>query len=209
MDRAPISERKVASALASAGLSVAPAETAALAAYLNLLSRWNRVYNLTGLQDGGALIERHLVESLALGPLLRGERVADVGSGAGLPGIPLAVTQPERRFTLIESRAKRVYFLRHAAGTLRLSNVDISHGRAEALTGVSPFDTVLARAVAPPGKLLGILRPLTKPGARILLLTSAESSRAYTGLGPDFLRLPLGAPPVAGLKSAVVALERR
>jgi 16S rRNA (guanine527-N7)-methyltransferase len=209
MDRRPIREGTVALTLGRAGLSVAPGEAATLTAYLNLLLRWNRVYNLTGLQDRGALIERHLVESLALGPLLRGERVADVGSGAGLPGIPLAVTQPARRFTLIESRAKRVYFLRHAAGSLRLSNVDVAHGRAQTLTGVEPFDTVLARAVAGPEKLLAILRPLTRPGTRILLLTSAESSRAYAGLAPDFAALELGAAPVTELKSTIVALERR
>src|SRR5690606_30834440 len=109
------------------GCPVAPDVAAALAEYLALLVKWNRTYNLTGIRDPDELVERHLVESLALAPLLRGERIADVGTGAGLPGIPLAIVSPERHFVLIESRAKRVRFLRHVVLTLGLENAEIAH----------------------------------------------------------------------------------
>src|SRR5262245_46638786 len=108
----PSPTAEVARRLARAGFELREPESAALAKFLDLLMRWNRVYNLTGLRNFDDLVDRHLVESLALRPLLEGDRIADVGTGAGLPGIPLAITEPERSFTLIESRAKRVRFLR-------------------------------------------------------------------------------------------------
>ena len=169
--------------------------------------RWNKVHNLTGVRGAAELVDRHLVESLALRPHLRGARVADVGSGGGLPGLPLAITEPERQFTLIESRAKRVHFLRHAAAELGLRNTEVAHGRAEHLRVEQPFDTVLARAVAPPAELLSICRPLTAPGSILLLLTAPHLNDEFRGLAADFVlrRLPAAGPK---LKSAIVVLER-
>jgi 16S rRNA (guanine527-N7)-methyltransferase len=193
--------------LAAAGLVVSAPESAALARFVALLLRWNRVYNLTGVRGADEVLDRHLVESLALKPLLAGPRVADVGSGGGLPGLPLAITVPERRFTLIESRAKRVRFLRHAVAELELANVEVAHGRAEDLRPARPFATVLARAVAPPAELLAICRPLTAPGSVLLLLTAPHLREEFAGLAPDFALREAPAPS-APLKSAVVVLER-
>jgi 16S rRNA (guanine527-N7)-methyltransferase len=194
----------------SAGLALTAAEIDALAHFVELLLRWNRVYNLTGpLRTLRDLVDRHLLESLALRPLLEGERVADVGSGAGLPGLPLAITEPRRRFTLIESRAKRVRFLRHVVAELALTNTEVAHGRAELLRPDRPFDTVLARAVAPPAELLTICRPLTAPGSVLLLLTAAHLREAFRGLAPDFVPRPSGAPDAGfALRSSIVSLER-
>src|SRR5204862_3696570 len=142
--------------MAREGVPVDAEQAAKLAAFVGLLVRWNRVHNLTGVRGAAELVDRHLVESLALRPYVRGVRVADVGSGGGLPGLPLAITEPGCQFTLIESRAKRVHFLRHAIAELALRNSDVAHGRAEHLRVAQPFDTVLARAVAPPAELLSI-----------------------------------------------------
>ena len=159
-------------------------------AFVGLLLRWNRVHNLTGVRGAAELVDRHLVESLALRPHLRGARVADVGSGGGLPGLPLAITEPDRAFTLIESRAKRVHFLRHAIAELGLRNSDVAHGRAEHLRVAQPFDTVLARAVAPPAELLSICRPLMAPGSILLLLTAPHLNDEFRGLAADFVLRP-------------------
>ena len=140
--------------LAEVGLALDPDAAEALAAFLGEILRWNRVHNLTAITDPEAMIRRHAIESLALRPLLRGRRVADVGSGAGVPGIPLAIAEPDRHFTLIESRGKRAAFLRHMQGFLGLDNVAVEHCRVEAMTGASSFDTLLARAVAPPEEIL-------------------------------------------------------
>ena len=207
MEETPLEAEQVDAALRAAGVGRPPPVTAALTAFVNLLSRWNRVYNLTGTGGNRHLVERHLVESLALEPLIQGTRVADVGSGGGFPGIPLAISAPERRFTLIESRAKRARFLRHAVATLGLANATVAHSRAEDLRGEAPFDTVLARAVASPPKLLEIVRALTAPGGIVLVLTSAERAASFERAGGGFTHRP--APPgAARLESAIVVLER-
>lgn len=195
------------SRLGAIGLSVTEEEALKLAAFVATLLRWNQVHNLTGVRGADEIVDRHLVESFALRPLLRGTSIADVGSGGGLPGVPLAIVEPERRFTLIESRAKRVHFLRHVVGQLDLANTSVAHGRAEALTFPQPFATVLARAVAPPAELLAICRHLTAPGSLLLLLTAAHLQDAFRGLAPDFIVRPS---PKEGpkLRSSIVLLER-
>jgi 16S rRNA (guanine527-N7)-methyltransferase len=196
--------------LRAAGVPLPEAQVESLTRFLELLNRWNRVYNLTGIRDADELVNRHLVESLALAPLLRGDRIADVGTGAGLPGMPLAIAEPNRSFTLIESRAKRVRFLRQAIVELGLSNAEVAHGRAEHLRFERPFATVLARAVAPPAELLAIVRGLTAPGSILLLLTAAHLAEQFAGLAPDFVpravELARSAPK---LKSSIVMLERK
>ena len=162
---------------------------------------------MTGVRGADEIVDRHLVESLALRAHLKGARVADVGSGGGLPGLPLAIAEPQRAFTLIESRAKRVRFLRHVVGELTLTNTEVAHTRAEDLHVERPFDTVLARAVAPPAELLAVCRHLTAPGSVLLLLTASHLRDEFRGLAPDFR-----VRPVAGdgprLRSSIVLLER-
>ena len=203
------SAAEVARRLERAGIASPEPEAAALARFVDLLMRWNRVHNLTGLRSLGDIVDRHLVESLALRPLLAGRLIADVGTGAGLPGVPLAITERGREFTLIESRAKRVHFLRHVTAELGLVNTIVTHGRAEHLRPEHPFATVLARAVAPPAELLDICRPLTAPGSILLLLTAAHLGEEFRGLAPDFVPRALDAGAVAPkLKSSIVVLER-
>ena len=121
---------RIVQQLASVGLAENGDTADALAEFLQLLAKWNKVHNLTAIIEPEAMIQRHLVESLALGALLKGERIADVGSGGGLPGIPLAIAQPEKGFTLIESRGKRAGFLRHVQAVLGLKNVVVELSRA-------------------------------------------------------------------------------
>ena len=140
--------------LAVAGQMATPGQAAALAGYVDEIRRWNRVHNLTAVADPDAMVRRHVIESLSLRPMLEGSRIADIGSGAGAPGLPLAVVEPCRHFTLIESRGKRAAFLRHVQGRLELGNIAVKHCRVESMVDVGPFDTLLARAVASPGEVL-------------------------------------------------------
>ncbi|HEY9182804.1 MAG TPA: 16S rRNA (guanine(527)-N(7))-methyltransferase RsmG [Gammaproteobacteria bacterium] len=204
---AAVSPLTISRRLAAVGMPQADDTSASLARFVELLLRWNRVYNLTGVRGVDEILDRHLVESFALRPLLRGTRIADVGTGAGLPGVPLAIAEPTRHFTLIESRAKRVHFLRHVVTELKLANVEVAHGRAEHLHVERPFDTVLARAVAPPAELLAIARHLTAPGSILLMLTAAHLHEQFRGSAPDFVWRPV---PTGGpaLRSSIVLLER-
>jgi 16S rRNA (guanine527-N7)-methyltransferase len=202
-----ISSSELSRRLAAVGFALESAQSAALTAFVELLLKWNKVYNLTGVRGPDEIVDRHLVESFALRRLLEGTHVADVGSGGGLPGLPLAIVEPERRFTLIESRAKRVRFLRHAVAELELKNTEVAHGRAEDLRVERPFDTVLARAVAPPAELLAICRHLTAPGSILLLLTATHLQDAFRGLAPDFVLRPR-ATEGPRLRSSIVLLER-
>jgi 16S rRNA (guanine527-N7)-methyltransferase len=132
--------------------------------------RWNQRYNLTVITEPEEMLTHHLLDSLAVHPDLEGSRVADVGTGAGFPGLPLALANPQRQFTLIDSSAKKVRFVEHAAHALGLGNVTALRARAESLRPAVPFDTVLARAVAPLPALLPAVAPLCGPDSRVLAM---------------------------------------
>lgn len=152
---------------------------------LDELRHWNRAYNLTAIEDPEAMVSSHLLDSLAAHGELVGARVADVGTGAGFPGLPLAIANPERRFTLIDATAKKVRFVAHAARTLGLANVEAVQARAESMDPAQPFDTVLARAVGSLAELARLAQPLCRPGTRLV---------AYKGRRPEaeLRQLPAG-----------------
>jgi 16S rRNA (guanine527-N7)-methyltransferase len=152
------------------GVSLAPADAARLFALLDELERWNRSYNLTAIDSREEMVTHHLLDSLAISPDLAGTRIADVGTGAGFPGLPLAVVNPARQFTLIDGGGKKVRFVAHAAREPALSNVTAVHARAEELRPETAFDTVTARALAPLPELVRLLAPLCGPSTRVLAM---------------------------------------
>jgi 16S rRNA (guanine527-N7)-methyltransferase len=194
--------------LGALGLEPSATEADCLAEFLALLERWNRVYNLTGLKQPEQLVRRHLAESLALRGYLRGERIADVGSGAGLPGIPLAIVEPDKHFTLIESRAKRARFLLHVQGALNLANVTVEHRRVEDLRDVAPFATVLARAVAALPELVRLTEHLLGPDSVLLVLTKADITLSAAEIGAGFAMQRLESGVSRLFEGALIAVER-
>lgn len=137
---------------------------------LDELSIWNRSYNLTAITERNAMIRGHLLDSLAAHVDLAGSRIADVGTGAGFPGLPLALVSPQRAFTLIDSVAKKIRFVTHAARKLALANVTPLQLRVETLEPDAAFDTVIARAYAALPDLLASVAGLCGPGTRVLAL---------------------------------------
>ena len=151
-------------------LELDEAQLAKLVAHLDLLDEWNARMNLTAIRDRPAQLTKHLLDSLTVRPFLRGERIADVGSGAGFPGIPLAIVEPQRHFALIESTGKKCRFLEHVRDTLGLANVEIVQARAEAYQPEVRFDTVIARAVGPVADLVKAAGALVVGGGRLLCM---------------------------------------
>ena len=198
----------IRTALAALDLAISQAQAARLGVYLDLLVRWSGVHNLTAIKKPDEMTRRHLAESLALRTVLRGRRIADVGSGAGLPGIPLAIVEPEREFTLIESRAKRAAFLRHATAVLELGNVVVVEGRVEHLRDVGPFDTVLARAVAALPELVGLTAHLLGASGTLLVPTKADFAAEAGRVAMDFRVRRVEPAGRDVLQGALVEIER-
>lgn len=151
-------------------LELDEAQLARLVAHLDLLDDWNSRINLTAIRDRPAQLTKHLLDSLTVLPYLHGERIADVGSGAGFPGIPLAIVEPGRHFTLIESTGKKCRFLEHVREALQLPNVEVAQARAESYHPEVRFDTVIARAVGPVAKLVKVAGHLVVGGGRLLAM---------------------------------------
>jgi 16S rRNA (guanine527-N7)-methyltransferase len=138
-----------------------------LLAYVALLDKWNRTHNLTAIRDRGQMITHHLLDSLAIIahlPARAGLRVADVGSGGGLPGIPLAIARPDWQVTLIDSNHKKTAFLNQAAIELPLANIDVVTARVESVQPSSHFDVVISRAYSSLGTFVEQTGHLLAPG---------------------------------------------
>ncbi|MDH3588163.1 MAG: 16S rRNA (guanine(527)-N(7))-methyltransferase RsmG [Gammaproteobacteria bacterium] len=142
--------------------------------YLELLGQWNRAYNLTAVTDPGQQISYHLLDSLSALSRLHGTRIVDIGTGAGLPGIPLAIADPDRKFTLVDATAKKTRFLGHVTRTLGLGNVEIVTTRVEDYRPPTRFDTVVARALAALPELATLSEGLLAPGGILLAMKGRE-----------------------------------
>ena len=155
---------------AALGVALTEHDAARLRQLLEELAHWNRRFNLTAITDPESMVSHHVLDSLAVHRYLHGASIADVGTGAGFPGLPLALVNPERRFSLIDSNGKKIRFVSHAVRTLGLMNVEPLQARAEMLRPERPFDTVLARAFAPLPELLEAVAPLCGSGTQVLAM---------------------------------------
>ena len=156
------------------GLELSAEQVRLLFAHLDLLDEWNQRINLTAIRARPQQVTKHLLDSLSVRPWLKGARIADVGSGAGFPGIPLAIADPGLHFALIESVGKKCRFLEHVRDTLHLPNVEVVQCRAEAYRPAVRFDTVLARAVGPTADVVRFAAPLVAAGGRLLAMKGRD-----------------------------------
>lgn len=166
----------------SMGVELTEPDAARLEQLLDELERWNRTYNLTAITTREDMVTHHLLDSLAVNPELQGTTIADVGTGAGFPGLPLAVLNPGRRFTLIDSAGKKIRFVSHAAHALGLTNVEGLHARVESLRPEKPFDTVVTRAFAPLPEMLEKVAPLCGPATQVLAMKGKWPREEIAGL---------------------------
>ncbi|HLI19174.1 MAG TPA: 16S rRNA (guanine(527)-N(7))-methyltransferase RsmG [Rhodanobacteraceae bacterium] len=200
--------RQLADGLAAMRRELAAEAQAKLLAYVDLLAHWNRAYNLTAVRDPDEMVPRHLLDSLAVLPYLHGQTLADLGSGAGLPGIPLAIARPDLAVSLIESNGKKTRFLREAARSLPLPNVTVEQTRVQDASGT--FDTVTARAFASLADMLDWAGHLLAPDGRWLAMKGraepAEIAAVPAGFRVVAVR-PLEVPGATG-ERCVVELAR-
>ena len=154
-----------------------------LLTYLELLVRWNRAYNLTAVRDPREMVPRHLLDSLAMEPFLDGiDSLADLGTGPGLPGIPLAIARPGLRVTLVEANGKKARFLREAVRTLGLANAEVAESRIESLDRPGTFDAITARALATLPQILAFGGHLLAPGGKLLAMKGARPDEEIAAL---------------------------
>jgi 16S rRNA (guanine527-N7)-methyltransferase len=163
--------------------------------YVALLVKWNRTYNLTAIRDPLAMVAHHLLDSLSVLPHLplaaEGARLADAGSGAGLPGIPLAIARPRWHIALAESSQKKAAFLRQAAIELALDNVEVHEGRVEAWRPQPLFDLVISRAFAALADFIDACRHLVAPRGTLAAMRGAAPSQLPAGCSLVALQVPL------------------
>ncbi len=213
MPGVPATGAGILAGLETLGIAPAAAQTRVLARYLELVGEWNRAYNLTAVRDPAEMVARHVLDSAAALPFLRGRRMLDAGSGAGFPGIVLAVLAPETDWILVESNGKKARFLHHAVRRLGLSErVAVVRERLENYRPKAVFDTIAARALADLATLAHWTRPLLAPRGRLVALKGRreqiEAERAALTAG---WRIEVAAVKVPDLAAErhIVVLERK
>jgi 16S rRNA (guanine527-N7)-methyltransferase len=152
------------------GLELSQSDVDRLIRLLDELDDWNQRMNLTAIRERSQQLTKHLLDSLSVQPYLRGERILDVGTGAGFPGLPLAIVNPERQFTLLDSTAKKLKFIDHVTQLLGISNVTTVHARVESYRCEERFHTIVSRAVGPVDRFVKGAGHLCIGGGRLLAM---------------------------------------
>jgi 16S rRNA (guanine527-N7)-methyltransferase len=197
----------LSAACAARGLD--PALIPGVVRYLQLLERWNRVHNLTAVTGAEAMLDRHVLDSLSVLPWVQGDRVLDVGSGAGLPGLILALADPSREYLLLDAAAKRVRFLRAAIAELGLAHVQARHGRVEDLHPEAGFATVVSRAFAAPPEFVRRAGHCVAPGGRMLaMLGQAAAAEEALPAGWYYRRVEPVRIPGSSATRHIAVIER-
>lgn len=193
------------------GLRAMGLDPAALAppllAYLALLERWNRTYNLTAIRDPRQMVTRHLLDSLAMQPFVAAGTLADLGTGPGLPGIPLAIARPKLQVTLVESNGKKARFLREAVRQLGLGNARVAESRAEALDEPAAYDHLTARALDTLAGIIAVGGHLLRPGGSLLAMKGVHPHEEIAALPAGWTLQavhPLRVPGLDGERHLVV-----
>jgi len=189
------------------GLNTSAADQSRLLAYIALIAKWNKVYNLTAIRDPERMVVEHVLDSLTVWPHVRPHRILDVGSGAGLPGIPLAIAHADCQITLLDSNHKKCAFLQQAVIELSLSNVVVVCDRIEALHGSDRFDTIVSRAFAETQHFARVGLPHLAPQGVLVAMKGLHPHEELAQL-PDTVKLesvqPLSVPGLDARRHVVI-----
>ena len=192
------------------GLALGRGDRSKLLQYLALLEKWNQVYNLTAIRDTGRMVSGHLLDCLSVVPYLTGTRMLDAGSGAGFPGIPIAVARPDIQVALLDSNQKKAAFLRQAVADLQLKNAIVVCERVEAWHAGEKFDFIISRAFAEIAEFIALTKHLLAPGGVFAAMMGVYPFEEIERLPPDFRVRQTHALAVPGLEGErhLVLIER-
>jgi 16S rRNA (guanine527-N7)-methyltransferase len=199
--------------LIALGLSLDRETQQRLLDYVTLIEKWNRVYNLTAIREPEKMVSHHLLDSLAVAPHLHAKRLLDVGSGAGLPGIPLALAKPDMHVTLLDSNHKKAAFLNQAVMELKLKNAEMRSERVESWQTPNRFDVIISRAFSDMGEFVSVTRRLLAPGGMFAAMKGLHPYEEIEKLPPGCTVqqvLPLAVPGLDGARHLVlIALDQQ
>jgi 16S rRNA (guanine527-N7)-methyltransferase len=167
-----------------------------LLAFIKLLAKWNKAYNLTAIRKLEDMVSLHLLDSLAILPYVHGQRVIDIGTGAGLPGIPLAICLPDVQFSLLDSNAKKTRFVQQAILELTLANVSVHHSRVEDYQPGLGFNTVTTRAFASLPVIIGLTRHLLAENGIVLAMKGQQLAGELAQITQTTTLIPIQVPGV-------------
>jgi 16S rRNA (guanine527-N7)-methyltransferase len=189
------------------GIDLKPEKAEILLKLVDELEQGNAQFNLTAIRDRPGMLRKHVLDSLSVQPYLRGSRVADVGTGAGFPGLPLAIVNPERRFTLIEATGKKARFVEQTIARIGCANAAVVNSRAESYRPFELFDTVLARALSSLADFVAYAGHLCAPGGRLLAMKGKRPDEEISALPKSFRVLAVHRLSVPGLSDERHLLE--
>jgi 16S rRNA (guanine527-N7)-methyltransferase len=182
-------ESTLAKGLAKLNLPTSDAQLAKLLSFITLLQKWNQHFNLTAVRDPLSMVTRHILDSLSVSQYLNGNSILDVGTGAGLPGIPLSIFSLEKQFFLLDSNQKKQVFVSQAVKSLSLVNVNCVHSQVETYQPVQKFSTILARAFAPMAKMIPLAAHLLAEDGLFLLMLGKIQQEEDLPLGFQIQRI--------------------
>ena len=197
--------KQLLAGLKAMGISADEEQLQQLVDYLALLLKWNRAYNLTAVRSPGEMVSRQLLDSLSILPFLQGPRVLDIGTGAGLPGVPLAIIRRDLEFVLLDSNSKKTRFVNQVRMELGLENLQVAHSRVEAFEAPVLFQTITSRAFASLDDMLRSSEHLLADGGQWLAMKGQNPTEEVGQLGEYVIRVvPLTVPSEKGHRHVVV-----
>lgn len=198
--------------IAKTDLTVSDKQLEQLVGYVELLNKWNKAYNLTSVRNPSDMLVKHIMDSIVVSPHLEGKRFIDVGTGPGLPGIPLSIMNPDCEFFLLDSLGKRIRFIKQVVHELKIENVTPTLSRVEEFQPEVKFDAVLSRAFASMTDMVNWCRHLPKEGTGTFLALKGQASQEEIEQLPEWCSViqvkPLTVPELEGERHLVILTDR-